>query len=217
MLRRMVYFLLLFMLVAPQVVQAEGKFDMGALLDNAAQEWKEAESGFKQASKLLKEKKVELKAFVDAQVERGFIETESFTNKIHQVVADIRSRMKDVLSEENMNKVVAAIEAMETKIEEGVNNGIIDSVTKKLELTSQQIKEARPILEQELHKRKQLLDHYLDKGGDAVAEFNKDNAQLCEEMGAKLKAIFSKEQMQKFSGWRNGVETQINTLLKEKR
>ena len=208
-------FIVCTLLCLPGTGSAGEKYDIGAMLDSAASQWKEAEAGMKQAAALLEEKKVELMAFVEQQIDRGFLETSEVTEKIKQVVIDVETKMKGVVSEENMQRVVAAIESMGEKLEDGVNSGIIDSLSKKLALTSQQLEEAKPLLEEELQKRKQLVDQYLEKGGQAVAEFNRDNQQLCDDIGKKLKNIFSEEQMATFDGWRSGVEKQIGSLLEK--
>ena len=158
----------------------------------------------------------ELLKMIDEEVEDGLFRLDELNEKFGNKVEDLRQELGEVLSSEQLQKIGGLLDNLNSELIASISEGIIDSLGKRLHVSSEQLEKLSPILGDELMTRGRLLAKYLTLGGPtALASFAAENEELRESMNATLQEILSPEQMEELGKWQQEFDRKIEGLFSQ--
>jgi uncharacterized membrane protein YdfJ with MMPL/SSD domain len=209
--------LLIIMVTVPAVFAQDQDFDPKQMLADLKERLELSEEQIAQVRPIIKEQGQALRAIVEKYKGQGFLEKRSMKEDVQKLREDTQKHLESILTVPQMKEVNAFQDELSTQLREKIRDRIISNLATRLNLTEEQTEHIRPILEENITKRRELIEKYQGQGRQAFQAFREDNQQLQQETETQLEAILTGEQMREYKALQEEIRGKIREEIETRR
>lgn len=193
---------------------AKERFSVDRLMEGLDKELQSLEQELSKLKPVVEQKSREFQQLIDTKAKQGFMELQSLSRELDDVVGGFQKELDNVLSDEQMQKAIGFLENLDGEAIAGIRDEILGRLEDRLKVAEGEWDKIRPVLEGELKKQGELLKNALQEGVAGLERFKGENGKLWEETSGKLDDVLNSDQMKSLEAWQGEVGRNIERLFK---
>lgn len=143
-------------------------------------------------------KSAELQKGMQESVDKGFVEFEKFSDTLDTLSERAVKDMQEALTGEEMQQLKEYLGKLDKESIDRVKDTLVEEFSALLDLTEEQARKVKPIVEDSLLQLSQVVERYAKEGAKSLQEFKAEYDKLVGDLREKLKDILNKGQMDSF-------------------
>lgn len=198
---------------APFVFAGKDDFLPDNLLSGLEKELNLAEEKISAIAPVIEKESKNLLETIDKNVAKGFLEFQSLSKEVDGVIDTTKKELDQYLSSEEFKQLETFWDKLNNDTVGTIRDLLVDELAKRLDLSSDQIKKAYPILKEDMMKQGELLKQVLDQGTMSFQEFKQEDATLWQETKKRLGTVLTPQQLKEFDKWQQDVLGEIDKSI----
>jgi len=150
---------------------------------------------------------------IDVWVGQGFVDLDELNQQLKPVLADIKIRFEAFLDSEQFNQLDEVISRLEDNAVEIIRHVAVMQVSKRLELTPEQVTQLRPIVHQNLVRVSDLFHEAAENSDLSLENFLASYEELDIDLREQLAEKLSSEQIAQLAVLQGDILTRVRTAL----
>lgn len=194
---------------------AEKEFDTEQIMQELEEQLRLSSEKLSLLKPTIDAKSEEIRKSLHETVEKGFVHMEDMSEKLDQVTKDTESKVKEFLSSEEYENFKGQLEKIDKEAIDEAKNRIVEDISSFIELSEEQAKELKPVLEKTVQDLNQMVDNLTTEGIKSWGEFKEQYELLHKDLKQQLESILNGEQMKKLEEYNKEKMQKIRENLIE--
>jgi hypothetical protein len=160
-------------------------------------------------------KSAELKKDVQASVDKGFVQLDELTEKLAAATKSTETKVKELLSSEEYKQFKDFMSSLDKEAIEDAKKKLSAEFSEVLQLTEEQAKKLKPVLEDSVKELSTMVDELAKSGMSALGDFKVQYEEFAKELREKLQETLDKDQLEKYDEYKEEKRDKIAEKLFE--
>ena len=196
-------------------VSAEEELNSEKIISELEKQMDLSREKWEQLKPVITEKSEELSKQLKESVDRGFAELDVLTRKFDTMSKDAEQKVKDILSSEEAKKFREQLAKIDKEAIDEAKNKMIANINELLDLTEDQARKIKPILDESFAELSEKITELQGKGEKNWQDFKNDFEQVTRDLYDKVQDILNEEQIEKLENFNREQEEKIKKTLFE--
>jgi hypothetical protein len=192
---------------------AEDEFNSEKIISELEKQMDVSLEKWEQLKPVISEKSEELSKQMKGSIDRGYAELDELARKFDLMSKDAEQKVKDILSSEEAMKFRETLAKIDKKAIDEAKNKMIADLNELLDLTEDQARKIKPILEESFTEMSEKISELRGKGEKNWEDFKKDFEKLTSDLYDKVQDILNDEQIEKLELFNQKQEGAIKQAL----